>query len=186
MLRTSAASVENEVQRIRCRAGASVRESPSSTTETMEQDCREDAMRATKAVFFMHKDRPVARLLIGAVLEKRPGLRAFLMLMLGASLLCATAMGAAAPNGKSADTQAKAAASSRLCGQRDLRYLPRRSGQEVRRQPPHQDGRRCTAAMGQPARTATEPARRTWMAAGMSPRFSILPSTRRRKWTRSA
>ena len=27
---------------------------------------REDAMRATKAVFFMHKDRPVAQLPIGA------------------------------------------------------------------------------------------------------------------------
>ena len=77
---------------------------------------REDAMRATKAVFFMHKDRPVARLLIGAVLGKRPGLQACLMLMLGASLMCATAMGAAAPKGKTADTRAKAAASSDFVG----------------------------------------------------------------------
>ena len=73
-------------------------------------------MRATKAVFFMHKDRPVARLLIGAVLGKRPGLQACLMLMLGASLMCATAMGAAAPKGKTADTQAKAAASADFVG----------------------------------------------------------------------
>jgi DmsE family decaheme c-type cytochrome len=68
-------------------------------------------MRATKAVFFMHKDWPVARLLNGAVLGKRPGLRACLMLMLGATILCATAMGAAAPKGKSGDTQGNAASS---------------------------------------------------------------------------
>ena len=68
-------------------------------------------MRANKAVFFMHKDRPVARLMFGAVSGKRPGLRAFLMLTLGASLVCASAMGAA-PKGKTADTQGKAAAAS--------------------------------------------------------------------------
>ncbi len=73
-------------------------------------------MRATKAVFFMHKDRPVAQLLIGAVPGKRPGLRACLMLMLGASILCATALGAPAPKGKTADTQGKAAASSDFVG----------------------------------------------------------------------
>ena len=72
-------------------------------------------MRATKAVFFMRKDRPVARFLIGAVSGKIPGLRAFSMLMLGVSLLCATAMGAA-PKGKTADTQGKAAASSDFVG----------------------------------------------------------------------
>jgi DmsE family decaheme c-type cytochrome len=38
------------------------------------------------------------------------------MLMLGASLMCATAMGAAAPKGKTADTQAKAAASADFVG----------------------------------------------------------------------
>ena len=73
-------------------------------------------MRATKAVFFMHKDRPVARFLTGAVPGKSLGLRACLMLMLGASILCATAMGAAAPKGKTADTQGKAAASSDFVG----------------------------------------------------------------------
>ena len=38
------------------------------------------------------------------------------MLMLGASLLCATALGAAAPKGKNADTQGKVAASSDFVG----------------------------------------------------------------------
>ena len=38
------------------------------------------------------------------------------MLMLGASLLCATALGAPAPKAKAADTQAKAAASSDFVG----------------------------------------------------------------------
>jgi len=73
-------------------------------------------MRATKAVFFMHKDRPVARLLNGAVLGKRPGLRACLMLMLGASILCATAMAAPPAKAKSADTQANAAVPSDFVG----------------------------------------------------------------------
>ena len=64
----------------------------------------------------MHKDRPVARLLVNAVLGKKPVLRACLMLMLGASLLCASAMGAPAPKGKTADTQAKTAAPSDFVG----------------------------------------------------------------------
>ncbi|MGC1461422.1 MAG: multiheme c-type cytochrome, partial [Terracidiphilus sp.] len=64
----------------------------------------------------MHKDRPVARISIGAVSGKIPGLRAFLMLMLGASLLCVSAMGAAAPKGNTADTQGKAAVSSDFVG----------------------------------------------------------------------
>jgi DmsE family decaheme c-type cytochrome len=89
---------------------------PSSTTETLEQPIPEDAMRAIKAVFFMHKDRPVTQVPIGAVPGNRMGLRACLMLILGASVLCATAMGAAAPNGKTADTQGKAAVSSDFVG----------------------------------------------------------------------
>jgi len=71
-------------------------------------------MRAPKAVFFMHKDRPVTRMAIGAAPGKRPGLRACLMLMLGASIACATALAAAAPGSKPADTQAKAAAATNV------------------------------------------------------------------------
>ena len=73
-------------------------------------------MRATKAVIFMYRDWPVARLLNGAVPGKRPGLRACLMLMLGAAIFCATAMGAAAPKGKQAGPEAKAADSSQFVG----------------------------------------------------------------------
>ena len=73
-------------------------------------------MRAPKAVFFMHKDRPVARFLISAAPANVPGLRACLMLMLGATLLCATALGAPAPKGKTADTQTKAAVSADFVG----------------------------------------------------------------------
>ncbi len=66
-------------------------------------------MRATKAVFFMHKDRPVARLQFGAVPGKKLGLRACLMLMLGAGMVCATALGAPPAKGNPANTQTKAA-----------------------------------------------------------------------------
>ena len=51
-------------------------------------------MRASKAVFFMHKDRPVAQLPICAAPGMRPGLRAFLMLMLGVVVLTLPSMGA--------------------------------------------------------------------------------------------
>jgi len=64
----------------------------------------------------MHKDWPVARFLISAAPAKTLELRACLMLMLGATLLCATALGAPAPQGKTADTQAKAAVSSDFVG----------------------------------------------------------------------
>src|SRR5258708_26266555 len=73
-------------------------------------------MRAAKAVFFMHKDRPVAGFSIGEVPGFRLGLRVFLMMMLAASVLCATALGAPAPKGKPADTQAKAAVSADFVG----------------------------------------------------------------------
>jgi DmsE family decaheme c-type cytochrome len=75
-----------------------------------------DAMRATKAVFFMNRVRPVAQLLFGAVSEKRPGLRACLMLTLCASVFCAAAMGAEAAKGKPANTQGKAVASAEFVG----------------------------------------------------------------------
>src|SRR5665213_449660 len=91
-------------------------ETSSSTTETLEQQFPGDAMRAAKAVFFMHKDRPVTLFSIGAVQGNRLGLRVFLMLMLGASVLCATASGASPAKGKAADTQTKAAASGDFVG----------------------------------------------------------------------
>ncbi len=76
-------------------------------------------MRASKAVFFMHKDRPVAQLPICAAPGMRPGLRAFLMLMLGAVVLTLPSMGASGPAAKaaSADTKAAAAVSSDFVGQ---------------------------------------------------------------------
>jgi len=73
-------------------------------------------MRAAKAVFFMHKDRPVTLFSIGAVQGNRLGLRVFLMLMLGASVLCATASGAPPAKGKAVDTQTKAASSGDFVG----------------------------------------------------------------------
>jgi len=48
----------------------------------------------------MHRDGPVTRSTIGAAPGKRPGLRACLMLMLGASIACAAALGAPAPKAK--------------------------------------------------------------------------------------
>ncbi len=76
-------------------------------------------MRASKAVFFMHRDRPVAQLPICAAPGMRPGLRAFLMLMLGAVLLTLPSMGAPAPAAKAAsgDTKAAAAPSGDFVGQ---------------------------------------------------------------------
>lgn len=71
-------------------------------------------MRAAKAVFFMHKHRPVAQLLIGAVPGMRLGLRACLILVLGAGVFCAAASGAPAPKGKSVET--KPAASAEFVG----------------------------------------------------------------------
>src|ERR1039458_9168782 len=87
---------------------------------TLVQLSSEVAMRSHKAVFFMHGDRPVTRLPIDAAPGKWPGLRARLMLMLGASIICATALGAQAPNtesgAKPAVTQAKEAAPGDFVG----------------------------------------------------------------------
>ncbi len=57
----------------------------------------------------MHTDGPVSRLLIGAAPGKRSGLQVFLMFLVGASLMCATAL-AAPPAG--AKSQAAPAASA--------------------------------------------------------------------------
>ena len=57
----------------------------------------------------MHQDVPVTRLSIGAAPGGRFGLRAFLMLLLGASMVCATALAAPAPGKKATGKQATAA-----------------------------------------------------------------------------
>ena len=64
-----------------------------------------------KAVF-MHEEMPVTRLKIGAAPGSRPGLRAYLLLLLGASLLCVTALAGPgpAPGKKDAGAPAKPAA----------------------------------------------------------------------------
>ena len=62
----------------------------------------------------MHIVRPVARKLFGAVLDMSLGLRACLLLVLGAGLFCAAAFGAAAPKAKPAE--AKAAVSGDFVG----------------------------------------------------------------------
>ncbi len=68
----------------------------------------------------MHRDGPVTQLPIDAAPDKMPGLRACLMMMLGASILCATALGAQAPQtdsgAKPAAVQAKEAATSDFVG----------------------------------------------------------------------
>jgi DmsE family decaheme c-type cytochrome len=68
----------------------------------------------------MHKAGPVTRMLIGAAPVKLPGLRACLMLMLGASIMCATSLGAQAPKAasvaKAATSQATDAAPSAYIG----------------------------------------------------------------------
>ena len=63
-------------------------------------------MRATKAVFFMHKVRPVARMLFGAVPEMSRRLRVCMLLVISAGLFSAAAFGAAAPKAKAAETKA--------------------------------------------------------------------------------
>jgi len=58
----------------------------------------------------MHEDVPVTRMKFGAAPGRRPGLRAFLMLLLGAGMLCAAGLAASGQANESAGTQAKAAA----------------------------------------------------------------------------
>jgi predicted CXXCH cytochrome family protein len=57
----------------------------------------------------MHSIRPVTRLQLDAAPAFRPGLRAFVILMLGAGILCATALAAPAKGDKAAAPAAKAA-----------------------------------------------------------------------------
>ncbi len=65
----------------------------------------------------MHRDGPVARLLVGAAPGKMPGLQVCFMLLLGAFMLCATAMAAPAKGAKPASTEAtQPAASSDFVG----------------------------------------------------------------------
>lgn len=60
----------------------------------------------------MYEDMPVTRLSIGAAPGSRPGLRAFLMLLLGVSMVCATAKAGPRQGQQAAATQAGAAASA--------------------------------------------------------------------------
>jgi len=67
-------------------------------------------MRSHKAEFFMHGDGPQTQTRKGAVPGKRLGLRACLILTLGAGMICAAALCAPASGAKSAGAQAKEAA----------------------------------------------------------------------------
>ena len=64
----------------------------------------------------MHRVRPVTQLPIGAVPGKRPGLRVCLTLMLGASVMCATALGAPKHGAKPASATTAATASGDYVG----------------------------------------------------------------------
>jgi predicted CXXCH cytochrome family protein len=64
----------------------------------------------------MHTDRPVTRFEMGAVHAKRTGLRVFPMLLLGAGILCATALAAPAPGAKSSDAPGKQAEAATYVG----------------------------------------------------------------------
>ena len=86
----------------------------------------------------MHKDRPVAQLQNDAAPGKRPGLRACLMLMLGAGPFVPPHHGRSGAKGEA--RRPAGCRTWRVCGRRHLRHLPRRGGQEVRRQSSHQDG----------------------------------------------
>src|SRR5271167_2065059 len=68
-----------------------------------------------KAVFFMHTNRPVTRM-FSAALGKLSGLRVFLMLLLGAGIVCATALAAQAPAAKSSDAPSTGAAHADFVG----------------------------------------------------------------------
>ena len=60
----------------------------------------------------MHTDRPVTRLSNGAALGNCPGLRVFLMFLLGAGMFCATALAAPPPGSKAQAAPAAQAAPS--------------------------------------------------------------------------
>ena len=64
----------------------------------------------------MHTNKPVTRSTFGAAQGKRTGLRVFLMLLLGAGMMCATALAAQAQGAKAADAPAKGAAQATFVG----------------------------------------------------------------------
>ena len=73
-------------------------------------------MRSHKAEFFMHGDGPQTQTLKGAVPGKRLGLRACLILTLGAGMVCAAALCAPASGAKPTGAQAKEAAPEDFVG----------------------------------------------------------------------
>jgi DmsE family decaheme c-type cytochrome len=64
----------------------------------------------------MHKDRPVMQMPIGAAPGKRAGLRVIFMFVLGAGVLCATALAAPPAGAKSPDAPGKSAARADFVG----------------------------------------------------------------------
>ena len=64
----------------------------------------------------MHRTRPVSQLPIGAAPGKRAGLRVFLMFLLGACMVCATALAAPPPGAKSSGASAHAAEKAEFVG----------------------------------------------------------------------
>ncbi len=64
----------------------------------------------------MHTDGPVTRLPIGAAPGKQPGLRVFLMVLLGAGMMSATALAAQSPEAKASDAPAAGAAHAEFVG----------------------------------------------------------------------
>ncbi len=116
MLRTKSSFRSIEIERACCRSGVSPRESPFSAAERRFRWDRKLKREHTRRYFSMHRDGPVTRLPIGAAPGKKPGLRACLMLMLGAGMICATALAAAAPGAKPAPAQAKDAAPADFVG----------------------------------------------------------------------
>lgn len=72
--------------------------------------------RTSKVEFFMHRNRPVTRLQLDAAPGFRPGLRAFLILTLGAGILSATALAAPAKGDKAAPAAKAAVVASDYVG----------------------------------------------------------------------
>jgi predicted CXXCH cytochrome family protein len=64
----------------------------------------------------MHTNKPVTRSTFGAAQGMRLGLQVFLMLLLGAGMMCVTALAAQAPGAKTADAPAMGAAQATFVG----------------------------------------------------------------------
>ena len=88
----------------------------------------------------MHTDRPVTRIADRCGPGKRPGLRVFLMVLLGAGCSAPTALAAPPPAAKAADAPANGGRARRVRGRRHLRHLSRGGGEGIRHQSSHQDG----------------------------------------------